>query len=118
MAKLTTYVSLFDDVGTLHTFGPSIEVPGWARARITNPSVWDSQPEPVEPVQVAPPASPTVPVTPVIPPQGDDIPPQNGPGATRQVWADYAEKHGVKIQADWKREAIIDAVEAAGVPVE
>lgn len=40
--KLTKYVSLTDEDGTVHTFGPDDELPDWAEARITNPGAYES----------------------------------------------------------------------------
>ena len=96
MASLTICVSLIDEAGNLHSFGPGASVPEWARKRITNPNVWDS---------------------PVVEASADEPPPQGGPGASRQVWADYAASKDVTVQDNWKRDDIIEACEKAGVPV-
>ena len=99
MASLTICVSLIDEAGNLHSFGPGAAVPEWARKRITNPNVWDS------PAESAPAESAAGP------------PPQGGPGASRQVWADYATSKGVTVQDGWKRDDIIEACEKAGIEV-
>jgi len=102
MSSLVIHVSLFDETGNLHSFGPSDSVPDWARKRITNPSVWDGG--------HADPA-------PAVAKSSDEPPPQGGPGASRKVWADWAARHNVDIEDAWKRDDIIEACEKAGVPV-
>lgn len=110
MASLITYVSLFDEAGNLHSFGPGHDVPEWARKRITNPQVWDDAA--IETV-----ASVPAPAASVVAPAATEPPPQGGPGASRQVWADYAAANGVTVQEAWKRDDIIEACEKAGVAV-
>jgi hypothetical protein len=97
MPSLIIHVSLFDESGTVHSFGPGDSVPEWARKRITNPQVWDE--------------------TPVVEESSDGPPPQGGPGGSRQAWADYAASKKVAVQDDWKRDDIIEACEKAGVEV-
>ncbi len=41
-------------------------------------------------------------------------PPENGVGAGREVWAEYAGAHEVEIEGGWRREEIIAACKAAG----
>ncbi|MGV9540923.1 hypothetical protein ACWDSF_06320 [Nocardia beijingensis] len=88
----------------LVTFLPGDDVPEWAAKQITNPLAWGEEPERAEVTVGAGGAT-------------DGPPPQGGPGASRQKWADYAATKGVEVQADWKREDIIAACEKAGVPV-
>lgn len=90
--------------GVVHSFLPGDDVPEWAVKRITNPNVW------------APVEAPAQDPEPVFVPAEDDpsgAPPKSGSGASRQAWADYAESKGVEVDADWKREDIIAAVENA-----
>lgn len=105
MSSLVTYVSLFDEKGNLHSFGPSDSVPSWARTKITNPDVWDAPVEGSASEHTDKADS------------SEEPPPQGGPGASRKVWADWAAKHNVAVESAWKRDDIIDACKAAGVPV-
>lgn len=51
--KLVYYVTVADETGNLHTFGPDSDVPAWAVKAITNPKVWaDSDDEGDEEPQV------------------------------------------------------------------
>ncbi|MBI2702108.1 MAG: hypothetical protein HYX31_23815 [Mycobacterium sp.] len=98
MAELVAHVALFDPKGNLAQFAPGDDVPAWARKKLTNPAVWDS--EPAEDGG-----------------SGDGPPPQSGRGSSRDAWASYAEAHGV--DADGKdRDEIIAACQEAGVAVE
>lgn len=45
-------------------------------------------------------------------------PPRAGAGSGRDAWADYARANEFDVAGDAKREDIIDALEAAGIPVE
>ncbi|MCC3333587.1 hypothetical protein [Nocardia abscessus] len=111
MSRLNVYVYVTDDMGTVHAFGPDHVVPDWARNKITNPNVWaDAEKAADESAAID---SADEPAT----ENPDGPPPQGGPGASRQKWADYASAHGVEVEADWKREDIIAACEKAGVPV-
>ena len=38
--KLAYFVTVVDDNGDQHTYGPEDTVPGWAAKAITNPSAW------------------------------------------------------------------------------
>lgn len=38
--KLTTVVTVSDESGRFHTFGPDDELPAWARKAITNPKAF------------------------------------------------------------------------------
>lgn len=41
MAKLNSYVHVFDDEGNRFVFGPDDQVPAWAQKAITNKGVWE-----------------------------------------------------------------------------
>lgn len=122
--QLVLTVYLTDPVGRVEAvFGPGDDVPGWAALRITNPLAWG------ETAGESPAASPV----PQVPQSGatdavsrdvDDLdvagggpPPRSGPGASRRLWADYAESNGVAVEADWRRDDIIAACERAGIAV-
>jgi hypothetical protein len=100
MARVHTTVHVLKDDHTHAIFEAGDEVPAWAVARITNPNVWEEPPTEEELNSEA----------------ADDsgVPAKAGPGATRQVWADFAESKGVAVEAEWKRDDIIAAVENAG----
>ncbi|MFC8182407.1 hypothetical protein ACFULT_26345 [Rhodococcus sp. NPDC057297] len=90
---LIAFVHVADENGTAHVFGPGDSVPEWARKKITNPTVWDGESTKVE------------------------VPPQAGPKGGRDKWAAYAAANGVAADAEWKRDDIIEALEARGIPV-
>lgn len=72
--------------------------------------------EPTEPVTPTTPVTPNEPVTPaepVTPTPSTDAPPRNGKGSGKDAWAAYAESIGVVIEADWSRDDITAAVDAA-----
>lgn len=56
MSTLARHVSVRDDVGGIHTFGPEDEIPDWAARKITNPSAWEDgeAPFPAEPSTSSP----------------------------------------------------------------
>ena len=92
--------------GQLYSFLPGDDLPDWAAARIDNPYTREE----TEPAEVTD--------DPEVKQESDqhgDMPPRKGPAATRQAWADYATnvKH-IEVDADWKREDIIAAVDAQG----
>lgn len=76
MAKLSTYVTVYDDQGNGRTFGPRDDLPGWAEKKITNPDVWDG-------------ALPGH----IDAPQSDDSGAPDG-RASREKWVDYARSKG------------------------
>lgn len=84
--------------GVLHTVLPGEQFPAWAT--ITNPYLAGGKEPDADPAT------------------GDSAPPQAGAGSGRDVWAAYAEQHGVKVEDGWKRDHIIAACEEAGAPVE
>ncbi|WP_280481627.1 hypothetical protein [Nocardia cyriacigeorgica] len=144
MRRLTRYVHVADDTGAVHGFGPGDHVPAWAAAKITNPHVWEGTdhtpivtiatgggggggggqgivirevPDPGHSVEEATADDDAAGDPAVASGNGDGPPAQRGTGSNRQAWADYAESRGVTVEPDWKREDIIAACEAAGVPV-
>lgn len=92
---LIAYVHVFDENGSAHVFGPGDSVPDWARAKITNPSVWSS----VELAKVP-------------------VPPRAGPKGGRDKWVSYAESQGVTVDSGWKRDDIIDHLIESGIAVD
>ena len=46
------------------------------------------------------------------------VPPQGGPGSGRDAWVKYAESKGLAVTAEMGRDDIIEALEAAGHPVD
>ncbi|MGW2666224.1 hypothetical protein ACWCW7_35175 [Nocardia tengchongensis] len=101
-------IHLHADNGQLHSFLPGDALPDWAAARITNPNARSTAVAAAEEGETSTEGS----AAPGEPISAGDMPPKKGPGASRQVWADYAESRGVAVEADWKREDIIAAVEA------
>jgi hypothetical protein len=108
MAGLVTYVSLRDSAGSVVSFGPGDDVPGWAKKQITNPRVWDDFDPDAE--RAEQPAVGTG-------GGGDEPPPLGGPGSGRDLWAAYAAGK-VEVADDWKRDDIVDALKAKGFRVE
>lgn len=101
--KLTAFVHVAERLedgsyGRQGTFGPSDDVPDWARAAITNPDVWDgeddAQPEP----------EPEPEPGPLDRPRGN---------AGRPAWAAYAASRDIEIEDDMGRDDIIAAVQLA-----
>ncbi|MEV6432577.1 hypothetical protein [Nocardia sp. NPDC051463] len=119
MSRLVCYVYVADDGGSVHAYGPDDHVPAWAREKITNPNVWDSQTVAVVIGAGGGGGTLDATVSGGGPDGGksDGPPPQGGAGASRQKWADYATLKGVTVKESWKREDIIAACEKAGVPV-
>lgn len=50
--------------------------------------------------------------------EGGGVPPKAGQGSSAEAWTEYAKTHGVDIQDGAKRDEIITALTAAGVPTE
>lgn len=99
--RLRTHVHVFDERGESHAFGPDDKVPAWA-AKQMGDHCWEDEQEPEEVGE-----QPDVPV-----------PAKNGAGSTADAWAIYAQANGVEVELDAKRDDIIAACEAAGVPTE
>ncbi|WP_328339529.1 hypothetical protein [Micromonospora sp. NBC_00421] len=140
--RLSTYVHVVEMVtndegkqvpGRSGVFGPGDSLPDWAVAAISNPDVWDGDPPPrLEPTTPA--ESREQKRARLLaqlaelgddgtqagePGQGDDgPPPKSGPGSGAPVWRAYAAKRQVEVPADAGREAVIAALDAAGVPTE
>lgn len=49
--KLKALVTVHDEQGVAHLFGPNDTLPGWAREKITNPNVWEGDDVAEAPVQ-------------------------------------------------------------------
>jgi len=58
--QLKSLVTVHDEQGVAHLFGPHDVLPDWARAKITNPNVWDGD-DAAETLVPTPPATPTPP---------------------------------------------------------
>jgi hypothetical protein len=117
--------------GVLHTFYPDDTLPDWAVEKISNPYVHGrAKPDPhaaslvrvPRAVRAAPAPRRAQPADEVPEGDEDDVsegpagrPPENGVGAGRDVWAEYATTHGVEVESAWRREEIIAACKAAGV---
>ena len=112
MARLICYVHVHKD-GESHAFGPSDDVPAWARELITNPDVWDDTTEDM-PAGSGDDAAAQRPVD----NDPDGPPPKSGQGASRARWAEYAAANDVEVPPDAKREDIISACEKAQVAVD
>src|SRR5689334_21299213 len=93
-------IHLHGDDGQLHSFLPGDALPEWAAARIDNPYTRTDTDTAVGDVEEA------------HEPEHGGMPPRKGPGASRQVWQEYATSRGIDVKEDWKREDIIAAVEA------
>lgn len=77
MAKLNTHVHAVEvnedgSHGRSGTFGPNDKVPDWAVSAISNPDVWESEPERTE--------APSVEVK---------EPPRGGPGSSATAWHEF-----------------------------
>lgn len=92
MSALVTFVHVQDGDGASHVFGPGDSVSDWARAKITNPTVWD---------------------VPAVP-----VPAKAGAKGGRDKWVAYAESKGVAVDKDWGRDDIIENLQAAGISVD
>jgi hypothetical protein len=92
--RLKTFVHIPDDQGGYAIFGPDDEVPAWAAERVGD-HVWEDDAA-----------------------DSDGPPPKAGKGSSADAWVAYAQDNGVDVDADAKRDDIIAALEAAGVPTE
>ncbi|NAE18049.1 hypothetical protein [Enterococcus hirae] len=101
MAKLTANVAVRNpDTGEVDVFEIGEEPPEWAVPLIDNPTVWDEAPHGEDTHT------------------GDGPPPKSGAKGTTDAWRTYATAQGVTVADDAKRDDIIAACSAAGVPVE
>lgn len=131
--KLNTFVTVHDDEGAAHTFGPQDKLPGWAKKAITNPNVWadgaDDQDD--DGSQGASGASDAgVSETGAESPTGSEsagslaVPPLTGAGSSTDAWRAYAvaatKAAGLQldIPADAKRGDIVEALKSAGIATE
>lgn len=117
--KLKCFVTVHDDDGVSHHFGPGDVVPQWAVERITFPGVWADGPDPA-----GAPAADGEEVgdgTPAEGPAdgaasgGDEVverPPAKGPGSGLGAWRAYARAIGVPVSDGMSRDDIIAAVDA------
>lgn len=103
-------VHVRDQSGALRSFSRGDSVPDWAAKLL---GAHCTAAAPAQSV-----AQPTAPAKRVCNASADGIPPRGGPGGSRDVWAAYAQAHGVTVPDDWKRSQIIDACSAVGVRVE
>lgn len=105
--KLAYTVSVQDDDGDMHSFGPSDTVPAWAQKAITNPGAWEDGGSAAEAGG---------------PDTGGDtppaIPPKGGAGSAAENWRGYARSQGVDVAEDATREDVVAALEAAGIATE
>lgn len=90
--RLSTFVTVHDESGQAHTFGPGQDLPGWASKAITNPNVWEG-------------AS-----TEAAGSDGPVRPPESGKGSSLDAWQEYALEIGVDFDDDMTRDEIIAAV--------
>lgn len=86
----------------------------WIKGRWYGPSYPDAGDPPASGRH----AAPSVQSAPARESESADPPPMAGAGSSRAKWAAYAEANGVEIADDATRDEIIEAVRAAGVPVE
>lgn len=91
MARLVSYVHVFDDEGEPHAFGPDDDVPEWAAAKM-GPHCFETDADAVEGVE----------------------PPRAGKGSGRDAWAEFASTKGVDVEADASRDEIIAQLADAG----
>lgn len=105
--KLAYTVSVQDDDGDMHSFGPSDTVPAWAQKAITNPGAWEDGESNAD-AGAGPAAAGD---TPAIPPKG-------GAGSAAENWRGYARSQGVDVAEDATREDVVAALEAAGIATE
>jgi hypothetical protein len=118
MAKtLATAVHLTDESGIVHSFLPGQTPPKWARPLITNPKAWSvDDADEVPDGTVVDETPDTAPDESIHGEAGDsEVPKKN---ASTADWRAYADKHGFETDDDIKRDEIIAALTAAGIPTE
>jgi hypothetical protein len=104
--RLTGTVPIHQEDGTVAWYGPDDDIPADVAARIGDHAwITDDEPEP------EPEPDPDVDPAPVPPPL-------NGPGSGVEAWAAYAAALSVTVPEGAKRDEIVEAVRAAGHPVE
>jgi len=100
--RLVANVTMMSDDGMVAHFPVGMsdsDLPEWAAARITNPDVWEQ---------------PVVDLPSVV----VEVPPKSGAGSSVSAWASYASTNDVSVKPDAKRDDVIAACEAAGVPTD
>lgn len=109
-------------------YAPGDDVPKEVAAKITNPAAWEG--EDTAPEQEATSSdtaegssedpAPSGPSDSGGQEQGKALtpPPRSGAGSGREAWAAYAAAHDVPVRSGAGREEIIEALQAAGVPVD
>jgi len=89
-------------------FGPDDDVPAELHPLITNPKAWDVPPgTPIKPAKI-----------PDTGGDGDGPPPRGGAGSGAPEWRAYARAHNVDVDDTADRDAVIAALDEAGVPTE
>jgi hypothetical protein len=111
MPKLAITVHVFDpETGRTSVLNRGTEVEGRALTLISNPDVWEDPDEAAEARDAFESDSADQ------DPQDASVePPRAGAGSGRDVWAKFAEAHGVHVEDEDKREDIIGALVEAGV---
>lgn len=137
---LARAVAVFGPDGAPHTFKAGDEAPEWLEAKVTNPAIWGDDAEEVVPrskptdPDVEHPRSQTEHERRGVGKQPDDdeedessglstlepgeVPPRQGPNATRDAWVAYAEDNEVGVTKSMTRDDIIRALKLAEVPTE
>lgn len=135
--KLKVLVTVHDEQGVAHLYGPNDTLPAWARKKITNPNVWDGDDAAEAPVPTPEP-NPTPEVNgegPAEEPEdepadepdepedepADDVdgvvtdgaPPRAGKGSSLDNWKTWADEQGVQYPDDVKKGDLIALVDAA-----
>lgn len=140
--KLIAHVYVADPDGNPRLFSPGEKVPKWARKLIDNPKAWaeveDVQEPDIEddddgdddtpiftsveaelagagvPAEDIPAAAENVEAL----TSAASVPAKTGPGSSVEAWKAYATASGFEFDADVKRDEIIKALEADGIPTE
>jgi len=117
VSKLATFVTVHDENGEAHTFGPGTKVPDWAKKSITNPNVWAKKEDTEDDGEESTPSVPSTPDTGSGDggqqgTTGNGEPPRAGSGSGLDVWKAHAASLGIEVPADAKREDIFALVDA------
>lgn len=101
---LVGFVHVSDEHFDVHSFGPNDKVPEWAARKMGTHCFADG----AHPFQDEPET------------QGEqaDVPARSGPKSSAEAWHAYAAAKGVVVDSAAKRDDVIVALEAAGVPTE
>jgi hypothetical protein len=111
MAVLATFVAIQDDDGLTHSFGPPTDfddLPGWAKKKVKNPKVLGEDNEAEDDDESSGGGDP----------DAGGPPPKSGNGSGEDKWRAYADEVHVDVSELKGRDAIIAALEAAGVRTE